>query len=60
MSLAIGSLPAIASRYSRRNRSRIDIAAMWVVVAFSIPSSLLLLGATAVLAETFENHYVAT
>lgn len=54
-SLVIDSLPAIASRYSRGNRPRIDIAAMWVVVAFSAASSLLLLGAAAVLAETYPN-----
>lgn len=54
-SLVIDSLPAIASRYSRLNRPRIDIAAMWVVVVFSVVSSVLLLGAAAVLAETYAN-----
>lgn len=55
-SLVIDSLPAIASRYSRSNRQRIDIAAMWVVAAFSVASSLVLLGAAAVLAGTFANY----
>lgn len=55
-SLVIDSLPAIASRYSRRNRQRIDIAAMWVVVGFSLASSLVLMGAAAVLAEILPNY----
>jgi O-antigen/teichoic acid export membrane protein len=55
-SLVIDSLPAIASRYSRHNRPRIDIAAMWVVAGFSAISSVLLLGAAAVLAETYPNY----
>lgn len=59
-SLAIDSPPPIAGRYSWCNRSRIDIAAVWVVVAFSFASGFLLLGATAVLAETFDNRYAAT
>lgn len=50
-SLVIDPLPAIASRYSRRNRQRVDIAAMWVVAAFSLVSSLVLVCAAAILAE---------
>ncbi len=55
-SLVIDSLPAIVSRYGRRNRRRIDIAALWVVVAFSIASSLLLAGAAAALSGSFPNY----
>jgi O-antigen/teichoic acid export membrane protein len=55
-SLVIDSLPAIVSRYSRRNRQRIDIAAMWVVVAFSLASSLVLIGAAVVFAEIFPDY----
>jgi len=55
-SLVIDSLPAIVSRYGRRNRQRIDIAALWVVIAFSIASSLLLAGAAAALSGWFPNY----
>lgn len=55
-SLVIDSLPAIASRYSRQNRQRIDIAATWVVVGFSLASSLALLGAAALVAVFFPNY----
>lgn len=47
ISLVIDALPAIASRHSRQNRRRIDTAALWIVIAFSLASSLLLV-ATAV------------
>ncbi|HMJ42380.1 MAG TPA: hypothetical protein VK522_08885 [Pseudolabrys sp.] len=55
-SLVIDALPAIVSRYGRRNRQRIDIAALWVVIAFSIASSLLLAGAAAALSGWFPNY----
>jgi O-antigen/teichoic acid export membrane protein len=55
-SLVIDSLPAIASRYSRRNRQRIDIAAMWVVVAFSFASSVILIGTAVVLADILPRY----
>jgi O-antigen/teichoic acid export membrane protein len=55
-SLVIDALPAITARYGRRNRQRLDSAAMWVVLAFSLGSSLALLGAAAVLAETLPNY----
>lgn len=58
ISLVIDPLPAIASHYSRRNRQRIDIAAMWVVVVFSLASSLVLIGAAVVLAEVFPHYAV--
>ncbi|MGB7260261.1 MAG: hypothetical protein WBD48_19490, partial [Pseudolabrys sp.] len=49
ISLVVDSLPAIFSRYGRRNRQRIDNAAFWVVVVFSLASSLLLAGSAAAL-----------
>jgi O-antigen/teichoic acid export membrane protein len=49
ISLVVDSLPAIFSRYGRRNRQRIDNAAFWVVVVFSLASSLLLAGSVAAL-----------
>ncbi len=55
-SLVIDALPAITARYGRRNRQRIDDAAMWVAVAFSLASSLILIGAAAVLAGTLPNY----
>lgn len=55
-SLVIDSLPAIVSRYGRRNRQRIDSAALWVVIGFSIASSLLLVAAAAVLSLSFPNY----
>lgn len=55
-SLIIDSLPAIVSRYGRHNRQRIDSAALWVVIAFSIASSLLLAGAAAALSGWFPNY----
>ena len=49
ISLIVDSLPAIVSRYGRRNRSRIEIAALWVVLGYSVLTSLCLLaGATIV------------
>lgn len=44
VSLIVDSLPAIVSRYGRRN-TRIDAAAFWVVAAYSLATSLLLAGA---------------
>jgi O-antigen/teichoic acid export membrane protein len=55
-SLVIDALPAITARYGRRNRQRIDSAALWVVVAFSLGSSLILIGAATVLAELLPNY----
>ncbi|MGN6463445.1 MAG: hypothetical protein ACTHLY_19895, partial [Pseudolabrys sp.] len=48
-SLIIDALPAIVSRYSRRNRQRLDRAAIWVVAAFSLGSSVLLATAALIL-----------
>jgi O-antigen/teichoic acid export membrane protein len=56
ISLVIDALPAITSRYGRRNRQRLDSAALWVVFAFSLASSLVLIGAAAILAETFPSY----
>ena len=39
-----------------RNRQRIDVAATWVVVGFSVASSLLLLGAAALVATFLPNY----
>lgn len=52
-SLIIDALPAIVSRYSRRNRQRLDRAAIWVVAAFSLGSSVLLAIAALILEQTF-------
>ena len=58
ISLVTDSLPAIVSRYGRRNRERIDSAAFWLTVAFSLASSILLAGAAGVLA-TFSPAYAS-
>lgn len=50
-SLIIDALPAIVSRFGRRNRQRIDVAAFWLVIAFSFASSLVLAAAAAALWE---------
>ena len=42
VSLIVDSLPAIASRYGRHNRARVDTPAFWVVVGYSAITSLLL------------------
>jgi O-antigen/teichoic acid export membrane protein len=55
-SLIIDALPAITSRYGRRNRRRLDSAAVWVVAGFSLGSSALLAIAAVVLAETFPSY----
>lgn len=52
-SLIIDALPAIVSRYSRRNRQRLDRAAIWVVAIFSLGSSALLAIAALILAQIF-------
>ena len=52
-SLIIDALPAIVSRYSRRNRHRVDRAAIWIVAGFSLGSSALLAIAALILAQTF-------
>jgi O-antigen/teichoic acid export membrane protein len=54
--LVIDALPAITARYSRRNRQRIDSAATWVVVAFSLGSSLALFAAAAILSEILPSY----
>ena len=43
VSLIVDSLPAIASRFGRRNPARIDIAAFWVVVGYGVTTSIILL-----------------
>lgn len=45
----IDTLPAIVSHHGRRNRARIDVAAFWVVAGFGLVSSMLLVGAAALL-----------
>lgn len=55
-SLVIDALPAIAARYGRRNRQRIDSAAIWVVIGFSLGSSAMLAAAAVLLAEIFPNY----
>lgn len=47
-SMIIDPLPAIVSRYGRRNRQRIDAAAFWVVMAYGAVTSLLLVGLAAI------------
>lgn len=42
VSLIVDSLPAIVSRYGRRNQTRIDAAAFWVVIGYSAISSIFL------------------
>lgn len=42
ISLIVDSLPAIVSRHGRRNQTRIDAAAFWVVVGYSVVTSILL------------------
>lgn len=49
ISLIIDSLPAIVSRYGRRNRQRLDVAALWVVIGYGAGTSLLLIGIAAIL-----------
>jgi O-antigen/teichoic acid export membrane protein len=44
-SLIVDSLPAIVSRHGRRNRQRLDAAALWVVLGYSAATSFLLLAA---------------
>ncbi|MCW5683611.1 MAG: hypothetical protein KIT85_04385 [Pseudolabrys sp.] len=55
-SLIIDALPAIVSRYSRRNRQRLDRAAIWVVAVFSLGSSALLAVAALILSQTFPTY----
>jgi O-antigen/teichoic acid export membrane protein len=59
ISMIIDSLPAIVSRHGRRNRQRMDIAAFWVVVGFSLVSSLLLAGAAVIVLVLSKPHYAA-
>lgn len=51
ISLIVDSLPAIVSRYGRRNRGRIEIAALWVVLGYSALTSLCLVAGAAVVAS---------
>jgi O-antigen/teichoic acid export membrane protein len=55
-SLIIDSLPAIVSRYGRRNRHRIDVSAFWIVVIFSVVTSALLAGAALFLVAPLPNY----
>jgi O-antigen/teichoic acid export membrane protein len=57
ISMIIDSLPAIVSRHGRRNRQRMDIAALWVIIGFSLVSSLFLAGAAAVFLVLSKPHY---
>jgi len=45
VSLIVDSLPAIASRHGRHNRTRVDTPAFWVVMGYSAITSLLLVAA---------------
>ena len=56
ISLVVDSLPAIVSRYGRRNRQRIDNAALWMVAAFSLATSVLIAGAAAALSASLPNY----
>jgi O-antigen/teichoic acid export membrane protein len=56
ISLIVDSLPAIVSRYGRRNRERMDIAAFWVVAAFSVASSLVIAGSAAILSTSLPDY----
>ncbi|MGN6573251.1 MAG: lipopolysaccharide biosynthesis protein [Pseudolabrys sp.] len=48
-SLIVDSLPAIISRHARRNRSRLDASAFWVVIGYSgITSAALVAAALAI------------
>lgn len=55
--LIVDSLPAIFSRYGRRNRGRIDTPAFWVVVGYSATTSVCLIAA-AVIAGLLQPVYV--
>jgi O-antigen/teichoic acid export membrane protein len=42
VALIVDSLPAIVSRHGRQNRRRLDTAAFWVVVGYSVTMSIVL------------------
>jgi O-antigen/teichoic acid export membrane protein len=50
IALVVDSLPAIFSRHGRRSRARLAASALWVVVGYSIITSLCLVAAAAMLA----------
>lgn len=56
ISLVVDSLPAIVSRYGRRNRQRIDNTALWMVIGFSIATSVLIAGVAAALSASLPNY----
>ena len=56
ISLVVDSLPAIVSRYGRRNRHRIDVSAFWIVVIFSVVTSVLLAGVAVFLVAPLPNY----
>ena len=43
VSLILDPMPAIVARYGQRNRKRLDVAGLWVVVLYGLLTSLLLL-----------------
>jgi O-antigen/teichoic acid export membrane protein len=56
ISLIVDSLPAIVSRYGRRNRQRIDNAAFWVVMVYSLATSVVIAGAAIIMAALYPNY----
>lgn len=56
ISMIVDPLPAIVSRYGRRQRQRIDVAAFWVVATFSLASSLTLAGSAAILSDSVPSY----
>jgi len=49
VALIVDSLPAIVSRHGRHNRRRLDTAAFWVVVGYSVATSAVLVAAALII-----------
>jgi O-antigen/teichoic acid export membrane protein len=49
VALIVDSLPAIVSRHGRHNRRRLDTAAFWVVVGYSLATSVVLVAAALII-----------
>ena len=56
--LVIDALPAINSRYGRRNQRQFDGATVWVMAGFCLGSSALLALAAVILSEAFPSYTV--
>jgi O-antigen/teichoic acid export membrane protein len=56
ISLIVDSLPAIVSRYGRRNRQRIDNAAFWVVTVYSLATSVVIAGAAIIMSALYPSY----